>query len=46
MYYNNYTYPNYTQYSNNNTNIIFVNDLDNAIHKEGENGKLKRDTKR
>ena len=37
MYYNNYTYPNYTQYSNNNTNLIFVNGLDNAIHKEGEN---------
>lgn len=37
MYYNNYTYPNYTQHSNNNTNLIFVNGLDNAIHKEGEN---------
>ena len=24
MYYNNYTYPNYTQYGNNNTNLIFV----------------------
>lgn len=30
MYYNNYTYPNYTQYSNNNTNLIFVNGLEGA----------------
>ena len=30
MYYNNYTYPNYNQYSNNDTNLIFVNGLDGA----------------
>ena len=30
MYFNNYTYPNYTQYSNNNTNLIFVNGLEGA----------------
>ena len=30
MYYNNYTYSNYTKYSNNNTNLIFVNGLDGA----------------
>ena len=30
MYYNNYTYPNYTQYGNNNTNLIFVNGLEGA----------------
>ena len=27
MYYNNYTYPNYNQYNNNDTNLIFVNGL-------------------
>lgn len=27
MYYNNYTYQNYSQY-NNDTNLIFVNDLE------------------
>lgn len=30
MYYNNYTYPNYSQYSNNDTNLIFVNGLEGA----------------
>ena len=30
MYYNNYTYPNYNQYSNNDTNLIFVNGLEGA----------------
>lgn len=30
MYYNNYTYPNYSQYSNNETNLIFVNGLEGA----------------
>ena len=30
MYYNNYTYQNYTQYGNNNTNLIFVNGLEGA----------------
>ena len=30
MYYNNYTYPNYNQYNNNDTNLIFVNGLDGA----------------
>ena len=30
MYYNNYTYTNYSQYSNNSTNLIFVNGLDGA----------------
>ena len=30
MYYNNYTYPNYSQYSNNDTNLIFVNVLESA----------------
>ena len=29
MYYNNYTYQNYSQY-NNDTNLIFVNGLDDA----------------
>ena len=29
MYYNNYTYPNYSQY-NNDTNLIFVNGLEDA----------------
>lgn len=29
MYYNNYTYSNYSQY-NNDTNLIFVNGLDDA----------------
>ena len=29
MYYNNYTYTNYSQY-NNDTKLIFVNDLDDA----------------
>lgn len=30
MYYNNYTYPNYSQYSNSDTKLIFVNDLECA----------------
>ena len=30
MYYNNYTYPNYSQYNNNDTNLIFVNGLEGA----------------
>ena len=30
MYYNNYTYPNYNQYNNNDTNLIFVNGLEGA----------------
>ena len=30
MYYNNYTYPNYSKYSNNDTNLIFVNGLEGA----------------
>ena len=34
MYYNNYTYPNYTQYGNNNTNLIFVNDLEDIKWKD------------
>ena len=31
MYYNNYTYTNYSHYSNNSTNLIFVNDLEGVI---------------
>ena len=30
MYYNNYTYPNCSQYSNHDTNLIFVNGLEGA----------------
>ena len=30
MYYNNYTYSNYSKYSNNDTNLIFVNVLKGA----------------
>lgn len=30
MYYNNYTYPNYNNYSNTDTNLIFVNGLEGA----------------
>lgn len=30
MYYNNYTYQNYSQY-NNDTNLIFINGLDGVI---------------
>ena len=30
MYYNNYTYQNYRQYSNSDTNLIFVNSLEDA----------------
>ena len=30
MYFNNYTYSNYSQYSNNDTKLIFVTDLEDA----------------